>query len=183
MSATWRRLCHTPLDIAEKPVAPVSRLGDDRDVAELATLTCGFAIIMEYADARGPGRIRYLADQIEHSCVPGAFGRSERASGNSEQVIGKLAGFGAFDRPMSRIMNAWRKLICQQPVVDDEQFERDYADVIQPLQQSPDIVARQRMEFRGGNGRGRKPQNAVTMLVSSQRINGNFPANPSYTDD
>jgi hypothetical protein len=79
------------------------------------------------------------ADEVDHRRVAAAGHRAaaERQAEHRAHVVLELRGHGALDRPVAGVVHARRHLVGDQRAADVEQFDREYADVVEFTQQGP----------------------------------------------
>ncbi len=137
---------------------------------------------MQCASRWLPGGIRDFADQVEHTGVPFHGRRAGFLIDDGEDVTGKLARFGALDRPVPGIVDARRKLVGEQFVAYNEQLQREHADIVQVLEEPlhmADGLAGERGIF---DRRTRDAQDSVRMLIARQAIRRHITVDVAYAD-
>ena len=144
-------------------------------------------VVMSSGHRQRRRSVRHRTDAVQHDGVADGGGRTERQAQNRPQVVLELAGLGAFDGPVPGVVNARRHFVGGQLAILDEEFDRQQADVTQPIQQPAGVVPTGLFQPGGETGRPRKPQDAVAMMIFHQRIergravaatrrqHGNFP--------
>ena len=63
-------------------------------------------------------------------------------------MILELAGLGALDGPVTGVVYTRREFIGTQFIANDEQFQREYTDIVQMFQQAVHVVGRRFRELR-----------------------------------
>ena len=101
--------------------------------------------------------------QLTIALKPARLGRAERQAEDGAQVVLELAGLGAFDRPVARVVDARRDLVREQLAVDVEQLDGEHADVVELVEERARDARRRRLGARREPGRGR----AVTRRMPS----------------
>src|SRR5689334_15832964 len=97
-------------------------------------------------------------------------------------MILELAGLRSFNRPVPRIVYPWSHLVRQKLAVTFEKLDRQYADVIQLLQDLPCRPLTRFLQYCGQiRRRGeRQPQNPATVMILYQRIERGLAALASH---
>ena len=108
-------------------------IGAERYMADFAAGTERFAVNVEMRVWKGEdfGRLGQLADQVEHGGVAESASVAERKTGDSAEMVFKLAGDGAFDAPVSGIVDARGHFVGEEIAVAIEEFDGEDADVIE----------------------------------------------------
>ena len=86
-------------------------------------------------------------------------------------MVLELAGLGALDRPVARVVDAGRELVGEQRTAHVEQLHRQHADVVEVAEQEGDELLAALLEH-GVELRGRgaaEPENAALVVVLHQR--------------
>ena len=97
-------------------------------------------------------------------------GAAERQPGDGAQVILELAGDGALDGPVSRVVHAWREFIGDQAAVAYEKFDRQCAGIAEIAQHGAQMSARLAFERGRFPRRDAQAQDAAGVPVARQRI-------------
>jgi len=102
-------------------------------VAELAARARRLAVVVEVRAGHREDRVPvgHLADAVHHRARSACSGRPEGTTEDGAEMVLELAGLGAFDGPMARVVHPRRDLVREQLAVDLEQFDREHADVIE----------------------------------------------------
>src|SRR6266403_3820585 len=152
--------------------------GAEGDVAEFAAGAGGFAVEMEVGvgDGEDFGGFGEFADEIEHG---GMAGESRRAEGEAEdgaEMVFELAGDGAFDGPVARIVDARGHFVGEETAIVLEELDGEDADILEGFQDLAGGVFGGTLKgrFEARSGRERKTENAAAMVVFDERINGRF---------
>ena len=141
------------------------------DVAHLAALSrLRLAVEMEVRGRVGDQRRPVLdigADQVLHGGVGAPCRGAERQAADGADVLRELAGGAALDGPMTRIVDARRDLVDQQPAVPgDEELDAEHADMIERPDGALRTLPRRRRESRRDGGRRQRHiEDAVRMAV------------------
>src|SRR6266852_2022386 len=150
--------------------------GAEGDVAQFAAGAGGFAVEVEVGigDGEDFGRFGEVADEIEHGAVAGRAGRAEREGEDGAEMILKLAGDGAFNGPVAGIVDAGGHFVGEEIAVVLEKFDGEDADVLHGFENAVSGSFRGALDF-GIEARGgcqRKAEDAATMMVFYERVNG-----------
>ena len=95
-------------------------------------------------------RRRHSADQVHHYGVPARTRVAERQAGDSPDMILELAGLGAFDRPVARVVDARRHLVCDQLSALDEVFDAEDPDVAERQEKAMVIALGGQLQSQAG---------------------------------
>ena len=152
--------------------------GAEGDVAQFAAGAGRLAVEMEVGvgDGENFGGLGEFADEIEHG---GMAGESRGAEGHAEdraEMVFELAGNRAFDGPMAGIMNARSHFVGEQAAIVFEKLDGEDADIFKGFQDVAGGVFGGALNgrFEARSGRERKTENAATMVVFDERIDGRF---------
>src|SRR5262249_26326629 len=121
-------------------------------------------------------------DEIEHRAVSRSPRGTEGQAESGAKVIFELTGDGPFDRPVTGIVYARGHLICEQTSAVFEKLDGQHANIFERLENAAGGV------FGGTLGGGikargrshREAQNAVTMMVFNERVEGNLSAKRAH---
>jgi len=107
--------------------------GAEGDVAELAGGARGFAVEVEVGVRNGEDFSGFgeVADEVEHGAVAGRSRGTEREAEDGAEVVLELAGDGAFDGPVSGIVDPWSHFVGEQFALVFEEFDGEDADVFE----------------------------------------------------
>ncbi len=140
---------------------------------------------MRIAHSQHLGRIRHLADQIEHRRTANRARGAQRLASHRAQVILKLAGNRAFDGPVTGIVHARRHFIRQKSPLMLEKLDRQHAHVLQRFRDAPGRILRHPLDGRlkPRRRRQRKTQDSFPVVVLDQRVNGGFTGPPTHREN
>src|SRR5712671_5814962 len=118
--------------------------GAEGDMAEFAAGAGGFAVEVEVGvgDGEDFGGFGEVADEIEHGAVAGEPCRAEREAEDGAEMVLKLAGDGAFDGPVSGIVDARGHFVGEKFSLVLKKFKGEYADVFQGFKDTACSVLR-----------------------------------------
>src|SRR5579872_109184 len=157
------------------PLREVRSVGrNDGDVSDLPAGARRLAVKMQVRarDLQNAFGGRRRTEHVPHRRHAARGRRSERQARNRPEVILELAGFGALDGPVARVVDARRNLIHEQLAGALEQLDREHADVFELLGDLARVTLRGLLE-RGGRARRRRDgpaENAAQVQILGQRI-------------
>src|SRR5712664_1353423 len=107
--------------------------GAEGDVAEFAAGARGFAIEVEVGVGNGEdfSGIGEVADEVEHGAVAGGSRGAEREAKDGAEMVLELAGDGAFDGPVSGIVDARSHFVDEELSLVLKKFKGEDPDVFQ----------------------------------------------------
>src|SRR5665213_2510896 len=154
-------------------------------VPELAARTGLFRIVMQVHARMAQERraLRKGADQVDHGAVAARAGFAQRQPHDGAQVIFKLAGDGALDGPVPRIVHPGRHFVGDQPATADKKFDGQNADVAQMLHHGQHVPAGQAVQPCVTVRCAREPQDAGGVQVVIERIHPTLAIAAAYADD
>src|SRR5271163_4981490 len=156
----------------------LERRRPERHMAEFAAGAWLFAVEMKMGRWNGQHLRGFgdFADEVDHRGSANHSRGTQREAADGTKMVFKLARHRAFDRPMPRVMDARSHFIRQQLAIALKEFDGQNTDVIQRLEHLARRVLRSFLNLRR-DARSRsqgKPQNAASMMVFDQRIEGGF---------
>src|SRR5713101_1436491 len=91
-------------------------------------------------------------------------------------MIFELTGDGAFNGPVTRIVDARGYFVGEKPALVLEKFDGKHADVLQRFEKTASGIFRGGLDggFKTGGGSKGKAQNAAAMVVFDERIKSDF---------
>src|SRR2546425_574409 len=91
-------------------------------------------------------------------------------------MIFELTGDGAFNGPVTRIVDARGYFVGEKPALVLEKFDGKHADVLQRFEKTAGGIFRGALDggFKAGGGSEGKAQNAAAMVVFDERIKSDF---------
>ena len=100
-------------------------VGAQGDVAEFAAGAGRFAVEMQVraGDGQDFGGGRSFADEIEHGGEAGGFGGAHRKIEDGAEMVFELAGDGAFNGPVTGIVDARGHFVGEEAALAFEKFD------------------------------------------------------------
>ena len=117
-----------------------------------------------------------IAQDVEHDDRPDLRGTAQRQPRHHARLLLELAAVGRIQRPVARVVRAWRHLVGQQPAIfQHKELDAQDAAVRQPLGQADSggtgLLGQRR---RHGSRHGADRQDALPVLVGSQRVDSHL---------
>src|SRR5579863_5194639 len=110
-------------------------------------------------------------------------GGAQRQAGHGAHMVLELAGHGAFDGPVARVVDPGSHFIRDQPPTVHEELDGQYPDIVKGFEHARQARGRGTRERRGVPGREREPQYARGVIVAIERIERDLATAAACTDD
>ena len=148
-------------------------------MAQLAAWARRFTVEVQVGAWNGKnlGTVRRFANEIQHSGETIDFRGAKGQIQNGPQMIFELAGYRAFDRPVSGIVDAGRHFVGHQAPLIFEKLDGQNAGVVELGKNAASDVFRFPLKTRGKRWSwcDGKPQDAAVMAILHQRVEDDVP--------
>src|SRR5882757_2307219 len=134
-------------------------------------------------DGQEPLAVRHSAEEIDHGRMAQRAGAAEGQVANRPQMVFELAGHAAFDGPMPRIVDSRGHFVGNQASLDDEEFDREDADVGERVQHALQIDAGAALEPGVRIWRNAVVQNPAAVTIGRERIEHRAARRGTSADD
>src|SRR5690606_39323706 len=99
------------------------------------------------------------------------------------EVVFELAGFGPFDRPVSRIVHAWGHLVRDESAAFDEELDGQHPRIVEMLHQAREMPLRLLLQRCVAVRRDGMAQDTRLVRVPRQRIKPRLSARAADADE